>query len=59
MHNIRLTEKEAELIRAIRNYKRSCPPSLNLLYFAQQLFDELTDFFGDESEEKTEDEKEP
>lgn len=58
MEKLKLTEKEAELIRAIRNYQRSCPPSLELLYYAQQLYDELTDFFGD-SDEEEESEKEP
>lgn len=39
-----LTEKEEELIAAIRNYRKGFPDSYpNLLYYAQQLFDELTD----------------
>lgn len=40
----KLTEQEEELIAAIRNYRRGYPDSYpNLLYYAQQLFDELTD----------------
>jgi len=39
-----LTEEEAELMRAIRNYRRSFPNGHpQLLYYAQQLFDSLTD----------------
>ena len=39
-----LSEQEEELIAAIRNYRRGFPDSYpNLLYYAQQLFDELTD----------------
>lgn len=39
-----LTDKEEELIAAIRNYRRGYPDSYPiLLYYAQQLFDELTD----------------
>lgn len=39
-----LSDKEEELIAAIRNYRRGFPDSYpNLLYYAQQLFDELTD----------------
>lgn len=41
---IKLTEKEEELIRAIRNYRRSFPNGYpNFLYYIQQLVDELTD----------------
>ena len=35
----RLTDKEAELIQAIRNYKRSYPNgALNLYHYAQEIF---------------------
>ncbi len=41
---IRLSQKEEELIRAIRNYRLSYPNGYpQLLYFIQQLVDELTD----------------
>ncbi len=41
---IKLTEKEEELIMAIRNYRLSFPNGYpQLLYFIQQLVDELTD----------------
>lgn len=41
---IELTEKEEELIRAIRNYQKSFPHGYpQLLYYIQQLVDELTD----------------
>lgn len=41
---IELTEKEEELIRAIRNYRQSYPNGFpQLLYYIQQLVDELTD----------------
>lgn len=41
---IKLTEKEEELIRAIRNYQASFPNGYpQMLYFIQQLVDELTD----------------
>lgn len=41
---IKLTEKEEELIRAIRNYQMSFPNGYpQLLYYIQQLVDELTD----------------
>lgn len=44
MNMIKLTAKEEELIAAIRNYRRGFPDSYpNLLYYAQQIFDELTD----------------
>lgn len=37
-----LTEKEKDLIEAIRNYKRAYPNGQKqLLYFAQQLFEEM------------------
>ena len=39
-----LTDNEKELILAIRNYKKSYPNGHpNLLFYAQQLFDELID----------------
>lgn len=42
--NIKLTEKEEELIMAIRNYRRSYPNGHpQMLYYIQQLLDELTD----------------
>lgn len=41
---IRLTEKEEELIQAIRNYQKSFPNGYpQMLYYIQQLVDELTD----------------
>ena len=41
---VELNEKEEELIAAIRNYRRGYPDSFpNLLFYAQQIFDELTD----------------
>ncbi len=41
---MKLTDKEEELIAAIRNYRRRYPDSHpNQLYYAQQIFDELTD----------------
>lgn len=41
---IKLTEKEEELIRAIRNYRKSFPNGYpQMLYYIQQLLDELTD----------------
>lgn len=41
---INLTEKEEKLIRAIRNYKKSYPNGYpQMLYYIQQLIDELTD----------------
>lgn len=41
---IKLTEKEEELIRAIRNYQKSFPNGYpHLLYCIQRLVDELTD----------------
>ena len=41
---IKLTEKEEDLIRAIRNYRESYPNGYpQMLYFIQQLVDELTD----------------
>lgn len=40
-----LTEKEAELIQAIRNYVRSYPNGHpQLLIYAQELFDDLITF---------------
>lgn len=42
--NIKLTEQEEELIRAIRNYQRSYPNGYpQMLYHIQQLLDQLTD----------------
>lgn len=39
---MKLTEKEEELIQALRNYRKSYPNGYpNLLDYAQQLFDEL------------------
>nr|DAG68918.1 MAG TPA: hypothetical protein [Bacteriophage sp.] len=39
-----LNEKEAELIEAIRNYRLSYPDGYpQLLWYAQQLFDDLVD----------------
>lgn len=41
---INLTEKEEELIRAIRNYRKSFPNGYpQMLYYIQQLLDDLTD----------------
>lgn len=41
---IELTEREEELIRAIRNYQKSFPNGYpQMLYYIQQLVDELTD----------------
>lgn len=41
---IELTEKEEELICAIRNYQKSFPNGYpQMLYYIQQLVDELTD----------------
>ena len=41
---IKLTEKEEDLIRAIRNYRKSYPNGYpQMLYFIQQLVVELTD----------------
>lgn len=41
---IKLTEKEEELISAIRNYQKSFPNGYpQMLYYIQQLVDELTD----------------
>lgn len=41
---INLTEKEEELIRAIRNYQKSYPNGYpQMLYYIQQLVDKLTD----------------
>ncbi len=41
---IKLSEKEEELIRAIRNYQRSFPNGYpQMLYYIQQLVDGLTD----------------
>lgn len=44
MADLKLNEKEEELIAAIRNYQKGYPNSHpNLLFYAQQLFEELTD----------------
>lgn len=41
---IELTEAEADLIRAIRNYQKSFPNGYpELLWFCQELFDRLVD----------------
>lgn len=41
---LKLTEREEELIRAIRNYRKSYPNGYpQLLYYIQQKVDELTD----------------
>lgn len=41
---IKLSEREDELIRAIRNYQKSFPKGYpQLLYYIQKLVDELTD----------------
>lgn len=43
-NKIKLTEKEEELILAIRNYRKSFPNGHpEMLYYIQQLVDELTD----------------
>lgn len=43
-NKIKLTEKEEELILAIRNYRKSSPNGHpKILYYIQQLVDELTD----------------
>lgn len=42
----RLTDKEAELIQAIRNYRRSYPNgSKNLYHYALEVFQELMDIY--------------
>ena len=42
--NYNLNEKEAELREAIRNYRLSYPDGYpQLLWYAQQLFDDLVD----------------
>ena len=44
MKTVTLTEQEEELIMTLRNYKRSFPNGYpELLYYAQRLFDEMTD----------------
>ena len=41
---INVSTKEAELIEAIRNYRKSYPNGYpQLLWYAQRLFDELVD----------------
>jgi hypothetical protein len=43
MEKMNLTQEEADLINAIRNYRNSYPNGHpELLYYAQRLFDELT-----------------
>lgn len=43
---VELSEDEVELIEAIRNYRHTYPNGHpNLLYYAQQVFDRLTDMF--------------
>ena len=43
-NKIKLTEKEEELILAIRNYRKSFPNGHpEMLYYIQQLVDEPTD----------------
>lgn len=43
-NKIKLTEKEEELNLAIRNYRKSFPNGHpKMLYYIQQLVDELTD----------------
>jgi len=43
MKTIRLSEEEAELIAAIRNFRNGFPNGkTELLYYAQQLFEQLT-----------------
>lgn len=50
MEKKELNEKEAELIEAIRNYRKSYPNGYpQLLWYAQRLFDELTDLPEEES----------
>ena len=42
----RLTDKETELIQAIRNNKRSYPNgALNLYHYAQEIFQELMEIY--------------
>lgn len=44
-----LSEKEVDLVSAIRNYKQSYPNGYpELLWYAQQLFDELIETQRDE-----------
>lgn len=43
MTKLKLTEDEADLIKAIRNDRISYPPSEELLYFIKQLLDKLLD----------------
>ena len=46
MTNQGWTDKEAELIRAIRDYKRSYPNgALNLYHYAQEIFQELMEIY--------------
>ena len=41
---MKLNKQEEELITALRNYRRGFPDSFpNLLYYVQQLFDEMLD----------------
>ena len=42
MKKILVTEKEEELIEAIRNFRKSYPSGIaQLLWYGQQLFDEM------------------
>lgn len=44
MENYELTDDEAELIEAIRNYQKSFPNGYpQLLYYVQELLDNLVD----------------
>ena len=44
MKKILVTEKEEELIEAIRNFRKSSPSgNPQLLWYAQQLFDEMVE----------------
>lgn len=44
MKKVEVTDKEFELITAIRNYRLSYPNGYpNLLYYAQQIFDDLVE----------------
>lgn len=40
---VSLTEEEFDLIQSIRNYRKSCPPSLELEYYIERLLSELMD----------------
>lgn len=52
MKNLKVTEEEEELILAIRNYQRSYPFGYpQLLEYAQDLFNEMTDMPKDTSDD--------